>query len=132
MRSSMRATRHTALSILTLALVAQSVGVLAEATLHAGDPRHGAVVYEVCMGCHSLDEDDVGPHHRGVVGRRAGSVRDFAYSPALRDSHIVWDVANLDRWLENPQKLVPGSRMFFAMPNPQDRADVVAYLSTQN
>jgi len=128
----MRASRHTALAIVTLALVVQSVGALAEATRHAGDPRRGAVVYEVCMGCHSLDEDDIGPHHRGVVGRHAGSVRGYVYSPALRESHIVWDAANLDLWLENPQKLVPGARMFFAMPNPQDRADVVAYLSTQN
>ena len=96
-----------------------------------GDPAHGKTVYQVCMGCHSLDEDDVGPRHRGVVGRTAGSVSGYAYSPALKNSQIVWDRDNLDRWLTNPQALVPGAKMFFAMPNPQDRADVIAYLAEQ-
>ncbi|HET6470989.1 MAG TPA: c-type cytochrome [Pseudomonadales bacterium] len=97
----------------------------------SGDAARGATVYQVCMGCHSLDEDDVGPHHRGVVGRAAGSVPGFGYSPALQNAHIVWDPASLDRWLADPQALVPGTRMFFAMPNAQDRADVIAYLIQQ-
>lgn len=97
----------------------------------AGDPARGKTVYQVCMGCHSLDDDDVGPRHRGVVGRTAGSVPGYAYSPALKNSRIVWDRESLDRWLTNPQALVPGARMFFAMPNGQDRADVIAYLAEQ-
>ena len=97
----------------------------------AGDPVHGKTVYQICMGCHSLDEDDVGPHHRGVVGRTAGSVPGYAYSPALKNSHIVWDRDNLDRWLTSPQGLVPGVKMFFALPSAQDRADVIAYLAEQ-
>src|SRR3954471_21419063 len=97
-----------------------------------GDATRGAVLYQACMACHSLDEDDVGPRHRGVVGRTAGSVPGFAYSPALRNSHLVWGADTLDRWLTNPQALVPGARMFFAMPNAQDRADVIAWLSTQH
>jgi cytochrome c len=96
-----------------------------------GDASHGAVLYQACMACHSLDEDDVGPRHRGVFGRLAGSVPGYAYSPGLRNSHIVWNQESLDRWLTNPQALVPGAKMFFAMPNPKDRADVIAYLSTQ-
>ncbi|HEX5163295.1 MAG TPA: c-type cytochrome [Steroidobacteraceae bacterium] len=106
-------------------------GARAEAPLH-GDAAHGAVLYQACMACHSLDEDDVGPRHRGVVGRTAGSVPGFGYSPALRNSRIVWDAQMLDRWLKNPQALVPGARMFFAMPNAQDRADVIAWLSAQH
>jgi cytochrome c len=96
-----------------------------------GDAAHGAVLYQACMACHSLDEDDVGPRHRGVFGRLAGTVPGYAYSPGLRNSHIVWNQESLDRWLTNPQALVPGAKMFFAMPNPKDRADVIAYLSTQ-
>ncbi|HEY3785992.1 MAG TPA: c-type cytochrome [Steroidobacteraceae bacterium] len=96
-----------------------------------GDPVHGKIVYQVCMACHSLDEDDVGPRHRGVVGRAAGSVEGYAYSPALKSSGLVWDTTNLDRWLTNPQALVPGAKMFFAMPNAKDRADVIAYLVEQ-
>ena len=96
-----------------------------------GDPAHGKTVYQVCMACHSLDEDDVGPRHRGVVGRRAGSVPGYAYSPALKSSGFVWDSTTLDRWLTNPQGLVPGTKMFFAMPSAQDRADVIAYLTAE-
>ena len=112
-------------------LAAASVYAAAAPDKPAGDPAHGKTVYQVCMGCHSLDEDDVGPRHRGVVGRTAGSVPGYAYSPALRNSHIVWDRDSLDRWLTNPQALVPGAKMFFAMPNQQDRADVIAYLAEQ-
>ena len=96
-----------------------------------GNPVHGKIVYQACMACHSLDDDDVGPRHRGVVGRAAGSVPGFAYSPALRHSGLVWDPATLDRWLTNPQTLVPGAKMFFLLPGAQDRADVIAYLAQQ-
>lgn len=118
-----------AAAVLTAAAV-----VLAAASAHAvpqGDPVRGKTVYQACMGCHSLDEDDVGPRHRGVVGRVAGTLPGYAYSPALKSSHIVWNRENLDRWLTNPQKLVPGAKMFFAMPNARDRADVIAYLARQ-
>ena len=93
-----------------------------------GDAVRGKEVYAVCTGCHSIDEDDVGPRHRGVVGRRAGSVQGFAYSPALRHSDVTWDEVTLDRWLSNPQRLVPGTKMFFALTSPKDRAVVIAYL----
>ncbi len=96
-----------------------------------GDPARGTTVYQVCMGCHSLDEDDVGPRHRGVVGRTAGTVPGYAYSPALRRSGLVWTPANLDSWLTSPQRLVPGAKMFFSLSNAKDRADVIAYLAQQ-
>ena len=112
-------------------LAAASVYAASAPDKPAGDPVHGKTVYQICMGCHSLDEDDVGPHHRGVVGRTAGSVPGYAYSPALKNSHIVWDRDNLDRWLTSPQGLVPGVKMFFALPSAQDRADVIAYLAEQ-
>ena len=122
----------------TIALIlATAVVLLAAASVHAvasperppGDPSRGKTVYQVCMGCHSLDEDDVGPHHRGVVGRVAGTVPGYAYSPALKNSHIVWSPDTLDRWLTNPQALVPGTKMYFSMADPQKRADLIAYLT---
>ena len=96
-----------------------------------GDPARGKTVYQICMGCHSLDEDDVGPRHRGVVGRTAGTVPGYAYSPALKRSALVWTPANLDSWLTSPQRLVPGAKMFFSLSNAKDRADVIAYLAQQ-
>jgi cytochrome c len=96
-----------------------------------GDPARGKILYQSCMGCHSLDDNDVGPMHRGVVGRKAGTVPDYAYSNALKASGIVWDPASLDRWLTNPQALVPGAKMYFSIPDAQKRADIISYLATQ-
>jgi len=101
------------------------------ASAAVGDAVHGAIVYQVCTGCHSLDEDDVGPRHRGVVGRAAGAIQGYPYSPALKSSRLVWTPQTLDRWLQNPQTLVPGTKMFFALTNARDRADVIAYLEEQ-
>lgn len=112
--------------------IATGLPVVAEPTAtSAGDVERGRLVYQGCMGCHSLDEDDVGPRHRGVVGRRAGSVPGYVYSPALKASGIVWDTATLDRWLSSPQALVPGTKMFFSLANEKMRADVIAYLASQ-
>ena len=121
----------TGIAVAVIVMASASVYAVSASDALPGDPVHGKTVYQACMGCHSIDEDDVGPRHRGVVGRTAGTVPGYAYSPALKGSHIVWDQANLDRWLTNPQALVPGAKMFFAMPNSKDRADVIAYLAEQ-
>lgn len=94
----------------------------------AGDAARGAKVYQDCMICHSLDQNEIGPRHRGVFGRKAGSLADYEYSAALRASNIVWDSATLDRWLTDPQALVPGTKMAFSVDDAQDRADVIAFL----
>ena len=96
-----------------------------------GDPVAGKTLYQACMGCHSLDENDVGPKHRGVVGRKAGIIPGYAYSAAVKNSGIVWTPVKLDLWLTNPQKLVPGAKMFFSVSSPKQRADIIAYLATQ-
>jgi cytochrome c len=97
----------------------------------AGDAQQGKLTYDArCGGCHSVDADRVGPRHAGLIGRRAGSVPGFAYSDALRKSGLVWDAALLDRWLANPEALVPGQRMGYQLADAQARADIVAYLST--
>jgi cytochrome c len=96
-----------------------------------GDPARGETLYQGCMDCHSIDKNDVGPKHRGVVGRRAGIVEGFRYSDALKNSGLTWDEPTLDRWLTNPGALVHGTRMFYLVKNPQDRADIIAYLKQQ-
>ena len=132
--------------VIRLALAAASANLLAFAMATAvpakqveaagpampeGDAANGGKLYQACMGCHAIDENDVGPRHRGVVGRRAGSVSDYAYSPALKASGLVWTPRNLDRWLINPQALVPGAKMYFSVAKPQDRADIIAFLAKQ-
>jgi cytochrome c len=97
--------------------------------LFRGDPERGRALYANCTSCHSIDENDIGPRHRGVVGRKAGTAPDYAYSAALKASGIVWDKGALDRWLTNPSAMVPGTKMFFLVPDPQARADIIAYLA---
>ncbi|HEX2842178.1 c-type cytochrome [Hyphomicrobium sp.] len=94
----------------------------------AADISHGETLYQGCQDCHSLDTNDVGPKHRDVFGRKAGSVADYAYSPALKSSGLTWNEETLDRWLTDPQKLVPGSKMFYHLDSASDRADVIEYL----
>lgn len=103
---------------------------LAAAQAAAGpDPKRGEILYEQrCGACHGLDADRVGPHHRGVIGRRAGSVEGFDYSAALRAARVVWNSDTLDAWLANPEALIPGQRMGYSVPDATDRADIVAYL----
>jgi cytochrome c len=96
-----------------------------------GDAGRGKDAYEArCGGCHSVAADRVGPRHAGVVGRRAGSVAGFAYSEALRKSGLTWTTETLERWLADPEALVPGQRMGYSLGDAQARADIVAYLST--
>jgi cytochrome c len=93
------------------------------------DAGRGEMLYEQrCGACHGLDFDRVGPRHRGIIGRRAGSVDGYDYSPALRRARIVWNGATLDTWLANPEALIPGQRMGYSVPDGMDRADIIAYL----
>ena len=84
-----------------LAAGALSICLLGPA-MAAPDAKRGEQIYGRCQACHALGYDRVGPHHCGVVGRTAGSVAGFAYSPAMKNSHIVWTEKNLDRFLTCP------------------------------
>jgi len=97
------------------------------------DASHGQELYESrCGGCHSLDANRVGPAHRGVYGRKAGSAPGFAYSAAVKGSAVIWQEETLDAWLTNPQALIPGQRMNFRVAKAEDRADIIAYLRQQS
>jgi cytochrome c len=94
-----------------------------------GDPARGAQLYEArCGGCHSVDAHRVGPLHRGVFGRRVGTATGFGYTPALKASRLVWSEATLDAWLADPERLIPGQGMAYRVEQPEDRADLIAYL----
>jgi cytochrome c len=91
----------------------------------------GADLYKAkCGSCHSIAASKIGPAHKGVFGRKAGSVPSYAYSPALRASGITWNDQTLDRWLQGPQKMVKGSKMFLTVPNAAERAAIIAYLKS--
>lgn len=96
--------------------------------LAAGDADRGETLYQGCQDCHSLDKNDVGPRHRGVFGRKAGSIPDYAYSEGLKSANFLWDETTLDRWLADPQAFIPTAKMFYHLDTAQDRADVIAFL----
>ena len=95
------------------------------------DPVHGQQLFARCAACHTVGQTGgkVGPVLNGVVGRKAGSLAGFNYSPAMKASNLTWDPATLARFLQAPMKTVPGTKMFFpGLPDAKDQADVVAYL----
>jgi cytochrome c len=97
------------------------------------DAERGKQLYESrCVACHSIDENRVGPAHKGVFGRKAGSAQGYDYSTALVKSKIVWNERSLQNWLDDPESLIPGQKMGYSVPEPADRADLVAYLRQQN
>jgi cytochrome c len=107
-------------------------GPAAWAAEPAIDVALGQAVYEThCMRCHSIGINDVGPRHQGVVGRQAGSVSDYVYSAALKGSKVVWTEDMLDRWLTDPEALIPGQEMDVQLTSAEDRRVVIAYLKVQ-
>ncbi|QOZ56472.1 copper-containing nitrite reductase [Bradyrhizobium sp. CCBAU 53338] len=98
----------------------------------AGDAAAGRLVFRKCQACHSLDagKSMLGPSLAGVVGRKSGTEAGYNYSPAMKQSDLTWDRPTLDRYLDDPQKLVPGNKMPFpGLKTDHDRADVIAYLA---
>ena len=93
-----------------------------------GDAAHGEALYQGCQDCHSIEDNGVGPRHKGVFGRVAGTQPGYSYSNALKQSGVVWNADSLDKWLTNPQGFIPGVKMFYHLANPQDRADVIEFL----
>ena len=106
----------------------QAAGASSPPEVPAVDP---AVIYKSrCGSCHELDRNRTGPKHRGVLGRRSGSLPDYAYSPALKAAGIVWSRETLDKWLQGPRKLVPGTRMITAVPDAATRKVIINYLES--
>jgi cytochrome c len=102
--------------------------------LAAANAQKGQQTAQVCMACHTFDQggqDRIGPSLWGVVGRNVAARKTFSYSSALAGQTGAWTYDRLDRWLTNPAKAVPGTKMAFAgLHNDADRANVIAYLST--
>jgi cytochrome c len=96
-----------------------------------GDAAAGQALYEAkCGGCHSVEANRVGPRHRDVVGRKVASLTDYDYSAAIRKLGGVWTAARIDVWLQGPQAMAPGSKMFLSVSDPEQRRDIIAYLAS--
>ena len=105
-------------------------GALAAGVAQA-DVKRGEKLFDECRACHAVERgaSGVGPSLHGVIGRRAGALDDFRYSPALKKSGITWSKQTLDAYVLDPQKAVPANRMPYAgMPEARDRADLIDYI----
>ena len=96
----------------------------------AGDPAAGeALFYDRCAMCHQDDGGGQGPSLVGLYGRRAGSAQGFAYSAALKGSGKTWTGAELDGFLTNPGRAVPGTAMPILTPDAKERADLISFFA---
>ena len=117
--------RRTALTVLTVLPLA-AAPAMADA-----DPAQGEKVFGRCKACHVVDKEQnrVGPHLVGIIGRPAGSVEGFKYSDAMKNSGKTWDEATLAAYLQDPKGYIPGNKMAFAGLKKEDEVeDVIAYL----
>jgi cytochrome c len=117
-------------------LATLGLGVVPPAVAH-GDAARGERVFQRCYACHSVEAGEnklPGPNLRGVLGRRAGSLPGFRYSPAMIEAGtrggLVWTRETLDRFLADPERMVPGTEMGLpaGLANPDDRRDVVDFI----
>jgi cytochrome c len=125
-RLEMRTVARTCVAVLVLVLNSTFA-------FGAEDPIAGQHDFAVrCASCHgtTVGEKKIGPTLAGVFGRASGSVADFRYSPALKNAHLTWDSATLDKWLASPSGLVHGTTMFVNVPTSTDRQNLIAYLKT--
>lgn len=125
-------------AIAALCVAAPAFALLPQASAATPMPKgvaaNGAKVFVQCKTCHvtTAGVNRIGPSLHAVVGRKAGTVPKYTYSAANKNSGLIWTEAELFTYLENPRKVVPGTKMSFAgLKKPQDRADVIAWLKTQ-
>jgi cytochrome c len=113
----------------TLSMLGKNAGG-SEATLAGtGDAARGKAVFEKrCTGCHAREADREGPRLAGVFGRKAGSVAGFTYSTGLKDLGLTWNDTTLEKWLSDPDVMVPDNNMSFSVPKAGERRDLIAYL----
>jgi cytochrome c len=112
-----------------ISLAAVLIGAAAPSV--AADASRGEQLFVECASCHTLEKGvhNVGPSLAGLFQRKAGSFDDYRYSPAMKRSNITWTAEELDKFIADPQMIVPANRMPYAgMTNAADRADLIAYL----
>ena len=121
-------------TLIQVAACTLSFAALNISSAQAADAKNGQAVFSRCAACHNNAKgaaNGLGPNLFGVVGRKAGSVKDFAYSAAMKSAGFVWNNQKLDAYIANPAKTVPGNRMAFAgIADTKQRADLIAYLDS--
>jgi cytochrome c len=114
--------------------VTAMLGVLIAGSAYAaGDPEAGKEVFKKCALCHTTEagKNKIGPSLAGLMDREAGTAPNFNYSEAMKNFKHKWTQEELDIYLTDPRKLVPGTKMIFpGLKDEKDRQNVIAYLQT--
>jgi cytochrome c len=101
-------------------------------TALAQDAAAGEKVFVPCRACHQVGEtakNGVGPILNGAIGRKAGTVEGYNYSPANKNSGLTWDEATFREYIKDPKAKVPGTKMIFAgVKDDQKITDLIAFL----
>ena len=122
------------MKFLLLPIVA--VAALSSGSAYAQDAKAGETVFKKCSSCHAIGEgatNRMGPVLTGVVGRVAGTYEGYKYSKPVTDAGaggLVWTPENIDKFIASPKDFIKGTKMNFALRDPTDRANVIAYLAT--
>ena len=92
----------------------------------------GARVSNVCVACHDLEarHHRVGPHLVGLLGRPAGSLQDFHYSTAMKESGVIWDKSSLKQFLMGPQEFIKGTNMGISPLTESEATELISYLES--
>lgn len=113
----------------------QAKAILASlpAPYNTADIEEGQEKFAVCSSCHTVvagGSDMTGPNLHGVFSRKGGTKEGFAYSDAMKTAAPAWDAPTIDKWIENPKAMIPGTKMsYIGMHDAKDRANLVAYLA---
>ena len=111
-------------------------GASAQISLPAAkSPDAAALFKQQCATCHTTSLSDAprqGPPLVQIIGRQAGKVEGFHYSPGLAQAGFTWDEGRLDAWLTNPQAVIPGAIMTYRQPKAETRAAIITYLKGLN
>ena len=115
-------------------IVVTLVVILHPFNLAQADDLDGQLLFNNnCRTCHSMDEGDhrLGPTLNNVVGRKAGSVEGYAFSPSMKNSGLTWSAETLDQFIANPEAVVPGNQMqpYGGIEDENVRAALVKFLS---
>jgi cytochrome c len=118
----------------SLTVLAGALALCSSAKAAPPDVIAGKAAFQKCASCHAVGPAAQGgfaPQLNGIVGRKAGSTKDYAYSAALKNANFTWSEHNLAGFLRNPSQFVPGNKMrFWGISDEQQLANLIAYMKT--
>ena len=119
-------------SYLCSAMISVATAFFITTSASADDAEAGKKVFAACRACHQIGEkakNGVGPELNGLIGRHSGSVEGYKYSPANKDSGLVWDEETFRLYIKNPKAVIPGTKMIYpGLKDEKKISDLIAYL----